>query len=297
MRLVLRPCCGNAGASCGRERASGRSSAAHSRAGSRRCPPSSARSAVVAESRIGLADRPRARWSSTLALLIRWRRRSASRIRGPVLVVGVGELRHGDVRLDAAFLHRTARGRVIARGGEAQRRVVGRSAASSAPIPCRSCARPSRARGDGPAARRRRSRPPRPCPASTSTTTGSAVRRVSPGAGIIALDVALLAAALRDDLAVRRGRRRRPRSPGRAARPDWSAGRRHSRAACRRAPCRSPAIAALHVGARVWAEKVLMLMMPTPSLTSHFTGCELDDLARQGDVERLVAAGADDGER
>jgi hypothetical protein len=37
--------------------------------------------------------------------------------------------------------------------------------------------------------------------------------------------------------------------------------------------------------------KVLMLMMPMPSLTSHLTGRKLDPLAGDGDVERLVAAG------
>src|SRR5207253_1589346 len=42
----------------------------------------------------------------------------------PVLVIGIRQLRHGDIRVDPAFLNRVARRRVVTRGGESERRPV-----------------------------------------------------------------------------------------------------------------------------------------------------------------------------
>ena len=128
-------------ATCGRRRPAARSSSAHNRAGNPRCPCFFSCSAVAAKrgSVLGVFLE---HGVVGLDLVDQMAAQIVLAEHRAILVIGIGNLRHRDVGLDAAFLHRAARRRVIARGGQPQRGVVGRAGAASAPIPCRSCARP-----------------------------------------------------------------------------------------------------------------------------------------------------------
>ena len=175
--------------------------------------------------------------SSTLAWASRWRRRSASRTTLAVLVVGVAELRDGDVRLDSAGLNRAARRRVVARRGQPERAVgaglhdgLDRALAEALLAHDQRAAVILERAGDDFGRR-------------SGAGIGQhdhrkAVRHVA-GTGIIALDIVLGRGRAARRSRRCRGSRRRRRRPGRAGRRGSSAGRRHSRAGGRRSPCRS----------------------------------------------------------
>ena len=137
--------------------------------------------------------------SSTLACASRWRRRSASRIDLAVLVIGVADLRHGDVGIDPASLNRAARRRVIARSRQPERRFrtgldngLDRALAEALLAHDQRAAVILQRAGDDLRCRSRAG--------VGQHDHRQSVRHVA-GPRIIALDIVLAAAALRDDLA------------------------------------------------------------------------------------------------
>ena len=163
------------GAGCRAARWSG----ARNGAGNPRCPCAFSSSAVAAKRGSGLPSS----WStslSTVDLVDQVAAKIGFAEARPDLVVGVGELRHLDVGRDPAFLHRAARRRVVARGGQPERGLrragdegLDRALAEAA------LAHDQRAVMVLERARRR-SRRPRRVPASTRTMIGRP-RAASPG--------------------------------------------------------------------------------------------------------------------
>ncbi len=117
----------------------------------------------------------------------------------PVLVIGIRQLRHPDVGLDTAFLHRPAGRRVIARRRQLERGRIGQrqhrlhAALAEAALAHHQCAMLilKRARDDLGG----RGRP------GIDQHDDRQALRIIAGLGIIALNIALVAAALRNDLA------------------------------------------------------------------------------------------------
>ena len=109
-------------------------------------------------------------------------------------------------------------------------------------------------------------------PPLITTASGLPLGEIARGR-VVALAVARVAAAGRDDLARIRGRRRRPRSPGSAARPGCCAGRSRSPSPCRcRRPPRPAASSCSSSSGKVCSLKVVRRSTTTPSSSRERTG-------------------------
>ena len=207
---------------------------------------------------------------------------------GPVLVIGIAQLRHADVGLDAAFLHAAARRREVAGGRQLERGRVAqgqhrlhRSLAEAALAHHQRAMLVLQRAGDDFGRR---------CRTCVDQHDHRQALRVVARLGVIAFDIALLPAALRHDLAaLQEGVADRhglvQQAAGIGAQVQHIAGRLVAQALV------DAADRLAHVGPGIGRETDdgddadILLHLP-------LDGLELDDLARQRQVDRLVAARA-----